>query len=36
MEGDRDAVIDVLKSHPHLKRNGASIDGLEMLSLLGM
>jgi hypothetical protein len=33
MEGDRDAVIDVFKSYPHLKRNGASIDVLEMLSM---
>jgi hypothetical protein len=36
MEGDKDAVIDVLKSHPHLKRDGASIDVLEMLSMPGM
>ena len=36
MEGDKEAIIEVLKSHPHLKRDGASIDVLEMISMPGM
>lgn len=36
MEGDKEKIIEVLKSHPHLKRDGASIDVLEMLSMPGM
>jgi hypothetical protein len=36
MEGDKEAIIGALKSHPHLKRDGASIDVLEMLSMPGM
>ncbi len=36
MEGDKDAITAALKSHPHLKRDGASIDLLEMLSMPGM
>ncbi len=37
MEGDsKDAIIELLKTHPHLKREGASIDVLEMLSMPGM
>lgn len=37
MEGDdKDAVVDALKTHPHLKRPGATIDVLEMLSMPGM
>jgi hypothetical protein len=36
MEGDKDAINEVLRSHPHLKRDGASIDVLEMLSMPGM
>src|ERR1700689_4263933 len=31
MEGEKDALLEVLKNHPHLKREGASIDLLEML-----
>ncbi len=37
IEGDsKDAIVEVLKTHPHLKRPGASIDLLEMLSMPGM
>jgi hypothetical protein len=37
MEGDsKDAIIELLRSHPHLKRTGASIDVFEMLSMPGM
>lgn len=37
MEGDsKDAIIALLQTHPHLKRQGASIDVLEMLSMPGM
>ena len=36
MQGDKDAVATVLQTHPHLKRDGASIDLLEMLSMPGM
>lgn len=37
MEGDsKEAIMELLKSHPHLKRPGASIDVLEMLSMPGM
>jgi hypothetical protein len=36
MEGDKLAITEVLKSHPHLKRDSASIDILEMLSMPGM
>lgn len=37
MESDsKDAIIELLKTHPHLKRQGASIDVLEMLSMPGM
>jgi hypothetical protein len=32
----KDAVIDVLKSHPHLKGEGTFIDVLEMLPMPGM
>lgn len=34
--GSKDAIIELLQSHPHLKRPGASIDVLEMLPLPGM
>lgn len=30
------AIIELLQTHPHLKRPGASIDVLEMLSMPGM
>lgn len=37
VEGEsKEAVIELLKSHPHLKRSDASIDVLEMLSMPGM
>jgi hypothetical protein len=37
MEADsKEVVIDVLKDHPHLKREGASIDVLEVLAMPGM
>jgi hypothetical protein len=37
MEGDsKDEMLELLKSHPHLKREGASIDLLEMLSMPGL
>ena len=32
----KEAVIEVLKNHPQLKRSGATIDVLEMLSMPGM
>lgn len=36
MDGDKGSITEVLKSHPHLKRDGASIDILEMISMPGM
>jgi hypothetical protein len=36
MEGGKDEIVNLLKTHPHLKREGASIDLLEMLSMPGM
>lgn len=37
VEGDsKDAVLELLKTHPHLKRQGATIDVLEMLTMPGM
>lgn len=37
VEGDsKEAILELLKSHPHLKRPDASIDVLEMLSMPGM
>jgi hypothetical protein len=36
MEGEKDEITEVLKSHPHLKREGATIELLEMLSMPGM
>jgi hypothetical protein len=37
MEGDsREAVVELVKSHPHLKRPDASIEILEMLSMPGL
>jgi hypothetical protein len=36
-EGEsKDALLELLKSHPHLQRPGASIDLLEMLPMPGM
>lgn len=36
-EGDsKDALLELLKTHPQLKRAGASIDVLEMLSMPGL
>jgi len=36
MQGEIAEVTKVLQSHPHLQRDGASIDVLEMLSMPGM
>lgn len=36
MEGEKDAITEVLKTHPHLKRSDASIEVLEMISMPGM
>lgn len=37
IEGEsKEAVLDLLETHPHLKRPGASIDVLEMLAMPGM
>lgn len=37
IEGDsKEAVLGLLKTHPHLKRTGAWIDLLEMLPMPGM
>lgn len=36
MEGEKETVVELLKSHPHLKRPGATIDVLEELSMPGM
>ena len=36
-EGEsKEALVELLKSHPHLNRPGASIDVLEMLSMPGL
>jgi hypothetical protein len=35
IEGDREAVVKALETHPHLKRPDATIDLLEMLSMPG-
>lgn len=35
MQGDKEAIAEVLRSHPHLKRDGASIDLLQMMSMPG-
>jgi hypothetical protein len=34
--GSKEAIIELLQTHPHLKRPGASIDVLEMLSMPGI
>jgi hypothetical protein len=36
MEGDKNTVLELLKTHPHQKRDGSSIDVLEILSMPGM
>ncbi len=36
LEGEKDTILELLKTHPHLKRPGASIDVLEMLSMPGI
>jgi hypothetical protein len=36
IEGDKDAILELLKTHPQLKQPGASIDLLEMLPIPGM
>jgi hypothetical protein len=37
MEGEsKDAIVELLRTHPHLKRAGASIDLLEMISMPGL
>lgn len=36
MESDFDSITELLKKHPHLKRQGASIEVLEMLPMPGM
>jgi hypothetical protein len=36
MQGDKDAVTEILKSHPHLKIEGTTIDVLEMIPMSGV
>lgn len=36
IDGDKDNVMNLLQSHPHLKRPGASIDLLEILAMPGI
>ena len=36
IEGDKDAIVEMLKSHPHLHLPEASIDLLEMIHMPGM
>ena len=36
MEGDKDTIMELLKSHPHLKRPNATIEVLEFLPMPGM
>jgi hypothetical protein len=36
VEGDKDALTEILQSHPHLKRDGASIEIFEMLAMPGL
>jgi hypothetical protein len=37
MEGEsKEAIVELMKTHPHLKRPGASIDLLEMISMPGL
>lgn len=36
MEGEREAIVEALKTHPSLKRKDSSIEVLEMISMPGM
>jgi hypothetical protein len=36
LEGSKEDVLSLLTTHPHLKREGATTDVLEMLSMPGM
>ena len=36
LEGDKDVILDALKTHPQLDRLGASIDMLEVLPMPGI
>lgn len=36
MEGEKDIITKLLQSHPHLQREGATIDVLEMLAMPGI
>lgn len=36
MEGEKEVILELLKTHPHLKREGATIDLLEMIPMPGM
>ena len=36
MEGDKETITTLLKTHPHLKREGSTIDLLEMIPMPGM
>jgi hypothetical protein len=36
LEGDKDTILELLKSHPQLKRAGASIELLEVLPMPGI
>lgn len=36
LEGSKEDVMSLLTTHPHLKREGATTDVLEMLSMPGM
>jgi hypothetical protein len=36
MEGDKDTIAELLKSHPHLRESGNSIDLLELMSMPGL
>jgi hypothetical protein len=36
LEGDKDTILELLKTHPQLKRQGASIELLELLSMPGL
>lgn len=36
LEGDKEAVLEALKNHPHLKTEGNAIELLEFLSMPGL
>src|SRR5579859_7080103 len=36
MEGEKEAIMKLLQSHPHLKRPDSTIDVLEMIPMPGM